>query len=106
MTRVRPLVEAQLDANFFKVRADRVTELELRYLRAMAQLGREPQKASDVARVLKRTSEQLGPIRARLIDKGLLYTPGHGLAVFTVPQSDQYMIRNHDLVVPTHRRRK
>lgn len=91
------LVEAKLDGSFFKVRADRTTELELRYLRAMAELGPQPHQARDVAAVLGRTSQQLGPTRARLIEKGLLYTPGFGLAAFTVPQFDRYMIRNHAL---------
>ncbi|HMJ04151.1 MAG TPA: hypothetical protein VK506_14510 [Conexibacter sp.] len=44
-----------------------------------------------------RTSEQLGPTRSRLIEKGLLYTPAHGLAAFTVPQFDRYMRRAHAL---------
>jgi len=57
-------------------------------MRAMAELGPEAQQAKDVATVLGRTSEQLGPTRSRLIDKGLPYTPGHGLAAFTVPQFD------------------
>lgn len=92
---VQPLVEAKLDESFFRVRADRTTELELRYLFAMAELGPLPHRASEVARRLGRTTEQAGPIRSRLIDKGLLYTPGHGYAAFTVPQFDQYMLRRH-----------
>ncbi len=92
---VRPLVEAKLDDGFFRVRADRTTELELTYLYAMAVLGPEPHRASEVARSIRRTSEQAGPIRSRLIDKGLLYTPGHGYAAFTVPQFDRYMLRRH-----------
>jgi hypothetical protein len=93
----QPAVEAKLDAGFFRVRVERTTELELRYLRAMADLGPEPQQAKDVAALLGRTSEQLGPTRSRLIDKGLLYTPGHGLAAFTVPQFDSYLRRSHAL---------
>jgi hypothetical protein len=94
------LGETKLDESFSRVRADRTTELELRYLRAMAELGSEPEQARDVAEVLGRTSQQLGPTRARLIEKGLLYTPGYGLAAFTVPQFDRYMRRNHQLVAP------
>ncbi|MBM3146296.1 MAG: ATP-binding protein [Actinobacteria bacterium] len=90
-----PIVEEQLDESFFRVRAERTTELELRYLCAMAELGAEPQRATRVARRIDRTVEQAGPIRSRLIDKGLLYTPGHGLAAFTVPQFDRYMLRRH-----------
>ena len=90
-------VEAKLDGGFFRVRAERTTELELRYLRAMAELGPEPHQAKDVAALLDRTSEQMGPTRSRLIEKGLLFTPGHGLAAFTVPQFDRYMRRTYTL---------
>ncbi len=100
------LVEAKLDGSFFKVRAERTTDLELQYLRAMAELGSEPQQARDVAKLLNRTSEQLGPTRARLIEKGLLYTPGFGLAAFTVPQFDRYMRRAHRLNVPPLQKRR
>jgi hypothetical protein len=95
VTDARRLVEATLDESFFRVRAERTTALELRYLYAMAQLGPAPQRATAVAERLGRTVEQAGPIRSRLIDKGLLYTPGHGLAAFTVPQFDRYMLRRH-----------
>jgi hypothetical protein len=92
---VLPLVEARLDESFFRVRAERTTELELRYLYAMAELGPEPHKADEVARHIQRTAQQAGPIRSRLIDKGLLYTPGYGYAAFTVPQFDRYLLRCH-----------
>lgn len=101
----RDAVEAKLDSSFFRVRTDRVTELELQYMRAMAELGPEPQVAKDVANLMGRTSEQLGPTRSRLIEKGLLYTPAHGLAAFTVPQFDRYMRRAHLLDVPPPRGR-
>lgn len=90
-------VEAKLDGGFFRVRVERTSELEQRYLRAMAELGPEPQAAKDVAVLLGRSSQQVGPIRARLIDKGLLYTPGRGLAAFTVPQFDRFMRRTYAL---------
>jgi hypothetical protein len=93
----REAVEAKLDSGFFRVRAERTTELELRYMRAMAELGPKAQQAKDVASLLGRTSEQLGPTRSRLIDKGLLFTPGHGLAAFTVPQFDRFLRRTYSL---------
>jgi hypothetical protein len=93
----REAVEAKLDSSFFRVRAERTTELELRYMRAMAELGPGPQQARDVASLLDRASEQMGPTRSRLIDKGLLYTPGHGLAAFTVPHFDRFMRRTYPL---------
>jgi ABC-type branched-subunit amino acid transport system ATPase component len=99
VTEAREAVEAKLDESFFRVRADRTTNAELKYLRAMAELGPEPQLAGDVAAVLVRKSTSLGPTRARLIDKGLLWTPSHGYAAFTVPQFDRYMKRTYELGV-------
>jgi AAA ATPase domain len=99
--------EEKLDSSFFRVRLDRATELEQAYLRAMAQLGPEPQLAGDVARLLGRTSEQCGPTRSTLIEKGLLYTPSHGYAAFTVPHFDLFMLRSVPaLVVPAVRTRR
>jgi AAA ATPase domain len=96
VTAAKDSVEAKLDGGFFRVRAERTTELELRYLRAMAELGPQPQQARDVAALLGRKSEQLGPTRSRLIEKGLLYTPGHGLAAFTVPKFDRFLRRTYE----------
>ena len=89
----RVVVEEKLDSGFFRVRLDRSTELQKAYLRAMAELGPEPQLAGRVAELLNRTSQQCGPTRKQLIDKGLLYTTDHGYAAFTVPQFDQYLKR-------------
>lgn len=104
----RLVYEDKLDGSFFRVRLDRATELEQAYLRAMAELGPEPQLASAVARLLNRTSEQCGPTRSGLIEKGLLYTPNHGYAAFTVPHFDQFMRRSVPIlsVPPVRQRRK
>lgn len=101
-----PLVEEKLDSSFFRVRIDRTTDLERAYLRAMAELGPGPQQAGDVARLCNRTSQQVGPTRARLIEKGLLYTPAYGLAAFTVPQFDRFLKRNVPFDVPKKRMRR
>lgn len=96
-----PIYESKLDSSFFRVRLDRSTELQSAYLRAMAELGTDAQKAADVAAMLNRTSTQCGPVRAELIDMGLLYTPDHGYAAFTVPQFDLFMKRAvPELVIP------
>lgn len=95
------VVDAELDESFFRARVQRCSPEELRYLRAMAELGSEALKAADVAQVLGKASEQVAPVRARLISKGLLYTPRHGYAKFTVPQFDRFIARYMDLdVVP------
>ncbi|WP_029145355.1 ATP-binding protein [Microbacterium luticocti] len=85
--------EDKLDGSFFRVRLDRTTDLERAYLRAMAELGPQPQSAADVAALLGRSSQQCGPTRSQLVEKGLLYTPSHGYAAFTVPHFDRFMKR-------------
>jgi AAA ATPase domain len=105
--RATPIYESKLDSSFFRVRLDRATELQKVYLRAMAGLGADPQKASDVAEAMGRQSSQVAPTRAELINMGLLYTPEHGFAAFTVPHFDQFILRVMPaLVVPEIRKRK
>lgn len=101
-----PGYESKLDGSFFRVRLDRATELQRAYLRAMAELGSEAQKAADVAEVMGRKSTNLGPTRAELINMGLLYTPEHGYAAFTVPHFDKFLLRAiPKLVVPEKKQR-
>ncbi|WP_115728307.1 ATP-binding protein [Actinomyces culturomici] len=102
-----PGYQEKLDQSFFRVRLDRTTELQSAYLRAMAELGPGPQRSQDVAHLLGRTSPQIAPTRAELINMGLLYTPEHGSAAFTVPHFDEYMRRAFpELRVPPLRSRK
>ncbi len=101
-----PLYEAKLDSSFFRVRLDRCTEKQTTYLRAMSELGPEPQKAADVAAKMDRTSPEVATTRAELIAMGLLYTPEHGYAAFTVPHFDKFVMRAiPELVVPAKRPR-
>lgn len=109
ITEARAAYDANLDSSFFRVRLDRATPLQTAYMRAMAELGPEPQKASDVADLMGRTSSQVAPVRAELINMGLLYTPQHGYAAFTVPDFDAFIMRTIPrLEVPEtrHRRRR
>jgi hypothetical protein len=84
---------AALDEGFFKVRFDRCTPLEKRYLRAMAELGAGPHRSGDIADVLGRKVNTLAPTRNQLILKGMVWSPNHGDTAFTVPLFDQFMRR-------------
>ena len=84
---------AELDDSFFRVRFDRLTPGEKRYLRAMADLGPGPHRSGDIAERLGRKVNTTAPIRNSLIGKGMLYSPAHGDTAFTVPLFDQYMRR-------------
>lgn len=84
---------ADLDASFFRVRFDRLSPTEKRYLRAMAELGPGPHKSGDIAGMLDRQVQSLGPTRSSLIKKGMVYSPQHGDTAFTVPLFDGFMRR-------------
>ena len=84
---------AALDDSFFRVRFDRLTPSERRYLRAMAELGPGPHRSGDIADVLGRPVTSLGLTRSRLITKGMVWSPGHGDTDFTVPLFDEFMRR-------------
>ncbi|HYO25296.1 MAG TPA: ATP-binding protein [Lacipirellulaceae bacterium] len=84
---------AALDESFFRVRFDRLTPTEKRYLRAMAHLGPGPHRTGDIAEVLGRTSPSLGPTRNQLISKGMVFSLSHGDTAFTVPLFDAFMRR-------------
>jgi len=84
---------AALDESFFRVRFDRLTPLEKRYLRAMAEIGPGPHRSGDIAEVLGRPVSSFGPTRNQLIAKGMIWSPNHGDTAFTVPLFDQFMKR-------------
>jgi AAA ATPase domain len=85
---------AKLDKSFFRVRLDRLAPAEKNYLRAMAALGPGPHRSGDIAALLKRQVQSLGPVRSILIKKGMVYSPSHGDTAFTVPLFDQFMLRS------------
>ena len=87
------LVASRLDENFFRVRFNRLTPREKMYLRAMAELGSDPYRTADIAEFLGVKITTLGPVRASLIKKGMIYSPSHGDMAFTVPLFDQFMLR-------------
>lgn len=84
---------AALDESFFRVRFDRLTPLEKRYLRAMAELGPEAHRSGDIAEVLGRSVNSFAPTRNKLISKGMIWSPNHGDTAFTVPLFDEFMKR-------------
>ncbi len=84
---------AELDASFFRVRFDRLTPAEKRYMRAMAELGPGPHRSGEIADVLGQKMSAVAPVRNRLIGKGMIYSPSHGDTAFTVPLFDSFMRR-------------
>jgi hypothetical protein len=91
--RAAKVAVAALDESFFRVRFDRLTPAEKRYMRAMADLGPGPHRSGDIADCLGRKVTSLGPIRNQLIAKGMIWSPSHGDTAFTVPLFDEFMRR-------------
>lgn len=83
----------RLDDGFFRVRLDRLTPKERDYVLAMANLGKGPYRSSDVADQLGEKIQTLGPRRAQIIRKGMIYSPSHGDIDFTVPMFDDFLRR-------------
>lgn len=83
----------RLDNGFFRVRLDRLTNAEVNYVNAMASLGSGPYKVNDVANSLGMQPNSLGPRRASIIRKGMIYSPSYGEIDFTVPLFDDFLRR-------------
>jgi hypothetical protein len=90
----------RLDQNFFRVRFDRLTPGEKNFLRAMAEFGPGAHRTGDIANALKVKITNIGPVRARLIKKGMVYSPAHGDMAFTVPLFDEFMVRAMPVFTP------
>jgi hypothetical protein len=84
---------AELDRSFFRVRYDRLTPAERRYMRAMAELGPGPHRSGDIAETLGQKVTTVAPRRNSLIAKGMIFSPSHGDTAFTVPLFDGFMKR-------------
>ena len=83
----------RLDQNFFRVRFDRLTPGEKNFLRAMAELGPGAHRTGDIAATLGVKVTSIGPVRSKLIKKGMIYSPAYGDMAFTVPLFDEFMKR-------------
>jgi hypothetical protein len=84
---------AELDASFFRVRFDRLSPAEKRYMRAMAELGEGPHRSGDIAQAMGVKVNAVAPTRNSLVRKGMLFSPAHGDTAFTVPLFAAFMRR-------------
>ncbi|WP_083508019.1 ATP-binding protein [Aureimonas frigidaquae] len=84
-----------LDDGFFRVRLDRLTKAEVQFVNSMASLGDGPYQFSDIARAMGRDPRSLGPVRASIIFKGMIYSTDHGYLDFTVPLFADFIRRQN-----------
>ena len=89
------LVLDRLEQNFFKSRYERVSDAQMRYLKAMARCGPGPHRTGQIAQTMGKSSRQVSSVREALIHSGMIYSPKYGLTAFTVPLFDEFMNRAH-----------
>jgi hypothetical protein len=57
----------------------------------------EPGRSAEVAQRLKKALSGVGPARASLIAKGLIYAPDHGQIAYTVPGMAEFISRQAEV---------
>lgn len=87
-------VEARLDANFFRVRIERLTPGERDFLKNMGKVGGPNVRIGELAKAMRVKVTALGPRRTSLIRKGMIYSPAYGEIAFTVPMFAEFLRRN------------
>ena len=87
-------VEARLDANFFRVRIERLTPGERDFLKNMGKVGGPNVRMGELAKAMRVKVTALGPRRTSLIRKGMIYSPAYGEIAFTVPMFAEFLRRN------------
>lgn len=85
--------EHSLDKSFFKVRHDRATAREIKFMVAMSNCPKLPCTTKEVATLMNENVQSVSPLRAQLIHKGFIYAVKRGEIDFTVPQFDKYLKR-------------
>jgi len=88
-----PEAERRLDESFFRMRLERMTPTERKYIVAMAYLGEGPHLSGDIAKAYGAKVSTVAPLRSSLIAKGMIYSPSYGSTDFTVPLFDQFIRR-------------
>jgi len=91
----RPVVEADLDEEFYENRIGKLTASERRYVSALAHLGDGPQQVGSIADLLGRTTTSLSPVRDDLMRGAIVYSPRRGYLDFTVPHCAEFVRRNY-----------
>ena len=92
--RATPVVQTKLDQGFFGVRMGRLSPQERQYVRCMAELGVGPYRSGEIAEKMGMNSQQVASARARLMNKGIVWSGDFGETDFTVPLFDEYLRRN------------
>ncbi len=82
-----------LDEGFFKVRYERCSDSDKKFIFAMVKCGELPCTISNVSKHLGKKGKSISPTRAQLINKGIIYPVRHKELDFTVPEFSGFIQR-------------
>lgn len=82
-----------LDNGFFKVRYERCTESDKKFIFAMVACDKLPCTISNIASIMKKQVNAISTARAQLINKGIIYAVKYKELDFTVPEFSGFIKR-------------
>ncbi len=85
-----------LDKGFFKVRYERCSDSDKKFIFAMVRCGELPCTISNIAKQLGKKVKSVSPTRGQLINKGIIYSVRHSELDFTVPEFAGFIQRSDE----------
>ena len=82
-----------LDKGFFRVRYERCSEADKKFIFSMVSCGELPCTISNIAKAMKKPVNSISTSRAQLINKGIIYSVKYKELDFTVPEFDGFIKR-------------
>lgn len=82
-----------LDHGFFKVRYERCSEADKKFVFAMVACGKLPCTIANIAQIMHKTVSAISTSRAQLINKGIIYAVKYKELDFTVPEFSGFIQR-------------
>lgn len=83
----------KLDTGFFKLRYERCSATEKKFIFAMVKCGELPCTSANIAEIMKKSINSISTARAQLINKGIIYPVKYRELDFTVPQFSGFIHR-------------
>ncbi len=93
INKVIPVFFETLDSGFFKVRYERCSDMDKKFIFAMVKCGKLPCTISNISKYFGRNGKAISPTRAQLINKGIIYPVKYGELDFTVPEFSGFIKR-------------
>lgn len=82
-----------LDNGFFKVRYERCSDMDKRFIFSMVKCGKLPCTIANISKYFGKNGKAISPTRAQLINKGIIYSVRYGELDFTVPEFSEFIRR-------------